>query len=230
VDHSFKNKKKKSSVTMQNSLTCSRAHSAPTQATSKHTDSLDRRPTAVASSDTGLTVLVAGEELALNSEPGRALIEDVARYTEGLLDEDGLGGAWGMRPGELSALKNNQDVFEAVRAIKHRREQDGSAAREAGRRAFLKAPRVLEQILDDPYSPTRAKIEASRELRAVAGFSPDQPSDASRTFQVVINLGGGDVKQFQLTGRASREDGDIVDVTPCPITEHISVPRSNEDE
>ena len=154
----------------------------------------------------------------------------MARYTEGLLDDDDLCGTWGMSPTELAVLKDNPDVFASVRATKNRREQDGAAAREAGRKAYLKAPRVLERILNDPYSPTRAKIEASRELRAVAGFSPDQPSDASRTFQVVINLGAGDVRQFQFSGRVSREDGDIVDVTPCPITEHISVPRSNEDE
>jgi hypothetical protein len=107
--------------------------SVPTQTTSKRSDQLDRWPIGVASSGSRLTVLVAGERLTLNSEAGRALIEDMCRYIEGLLDDEGLCGTWHMSPGELVALKNNQEVFESVRAMRHRREQDGSAAREAGR-------------------------------------------------------------------------------------------------
>jgi hypothetical protein len=207
-----------SSTITQNTPTCSGAASGLTQAITKHSSPAGRMP----------SVLVAGDRLALNSEVGRALIEDIARYTEGLLDDEGLCGTWGISPGELTALKNHQDVFEAVRATKRRREQDGSAAREAGRKAFLKAPRVLEQILDDPYSPTRAKIEASRELRAVAGFSPEQAADVSQSFHVTINLGAGDIKHFEFTGRSGEDR--MVDVSPHPIAEKIGVPRSNEDE
>jgi hypothetical protein len=202
--------------------------SVPIQATSKRSDPPDRWATGVANSGSRQALVVAGEKLALNSEAGRALMEDMARYTEGLLDDDDLCGTWGMSPTELVVLKNNPDVFEAVRARKRRREQDGSAAREAGRKAFLKAPRVLEQILDDPYSPTRAKIEASRELRAVAGFSPEQAADVSQSFHVTINLGAGDIKHFEFTGRSGEDR--MVDVSPHPIAEKIGVPRSNEDE
>ena len=87
---------------------------------------------------------VSGQEVKLASDTGRALIEDFTRYTEGLLDDEDLCGAWRMTPSELTSLKNDSDVVEAVRQTKYRREQDGSAAREAARKAFLKAPRVSE--------------------------------------------------------------------------------------
>jgi hypothetical protein len=138
-----------------------------------------------------LVVTVGGRELALGSDAGRALIEDIARYTEGLLDEDDLCSAWGISSDELKAIKDDARVFEAVRASKYQRQQDGRAARELARRAFVKAPRVLEQILEDSYAPTRTKIEAARELRAAAGFSADESAKTSEVFKVFINIGGG---------------------------------------
>jgi hypothetical protein len=178
-----------------------------------------------------MVVVVAGRRLALDSDTGRALIEDIARYVEGLIDNDDLCGAWGIAASELTAIKTDHDVFEAVRATKRRREQDGSAARERARKAFAKAPRVLEHILDDANAPTRAKIEASRELRAAAGFSSDELTGTTESFHITINLGAGDVKQFGLAGSTRRNDNDIVDVTPTH-TKHqiVSVPRSDEDD
>ena len=159
-------------------------------------------------------VVVGGQKLALDLDTGRALIEDIARYVEGLLDNDDLSAAWGMSANEFTAIKNDRHVFEAVRKMKLRREQDGASARERARKAFAKAPRVLEQILDDTNAPTRARIEASRELRAAAGFSSDQLTGATESFHVTINLGADDVKRFRLTGRARRDDDEMVDVTP----------------
>jgi hypothetical protein len=137
-----------------------------------------------------LVVTVGGRELALGSDAGRALIEDIARYTEGLLDEDDLCSAWEMGPDELKAIKDDARVFEAVRASKYQRQQDGRAARELARKAFVKAPRVLEQILEDSYAPTRTKIEAARELRAAAGFSSEESAKTGEVFKVFINIGG----------------------------------------
>jgi hypothetical protein len=137
-----------------------------------------------------LFVTVGGRELALGSDAGRALIEDVARYVEGLLDENDLCSAWGMTPDELKAIKDDPRVFEAVRASKYQRQQDGTAARELARKAFVKAPRVLEQILEDTLAPTRTKIEAARELRAAAGFSSNPSAGTGEVFKVFINIGG----------------------------------------
>jgi hypothetical protein len=175
-----------------------------------------------------MLVIIAGQDLDLNSETGRALIEDLARYVEGLLENEDLVGTWGTSASELTAIKNDPEVLELVRAVKHRREQDGSAARERARKAFAKAPHVLAQILDDTNAPTRAKIEASRELRAAAGFSANHLADPPESFHVTINLGAGQVKQFRLTGQGHRDEDGTVDAT-CTQPRLIGPLRDRED-
>jgi hypothetical protein len=161
-------------------------------------------------------VVVARQQVLLDSETGRALIEDFTRYTEELLDDEDLCGAWRMNPSELTALKNDTLVVEAVRRTKYRREQDGSAAREAARKAFLKAPRVLERILDDPLTPPRGRIEASRELRAAAAFPTDSTAGSGEMFSIVINLGPDrpPVTSSGPVDPARFDDSDIIDATP----------------
>ena len=160
---------------------------------------------------------IAGQVVALVSDTGRELVEDICRYTEGLLDDKAIMSAWKMSPAELDVIKNDPQVFEAVRCAKHRREQDGSGAREAARKAFVKAPRVLERMLDDPLTPPRGKIEAARELRAAADFAPDSTGDDDRTFTIHIDLGDDkSIKtSFPITPRP--ESDDIIDVTPRVI-------------
>jgi hypothetical protein len=176
-------------------------------------------------------VTVSGQELQLGSDTGRALVEDFTRYTEGLLGDEDLCGAWRMTPCELTALKNDPSVVEAVRSAKYRRAQDGSAAREAARKAFLKAPRILEQILDDPLTPPRGKIDASRELRAAAEFPTEATADTGELVTIVINL-GPDVPPVMHSGTLNRvhsDDSDIIDAIPSRHLQ-IATKRGAEDD
>jgi hypothetical protein len=172
------------------------------------------------------TVVVAGEKITFDSDTGRALIDDSARYTEGLLTDEDLRGVWRMSRSELVALKNDAQLIEAVRNAMCRRAQDGSAAREAARKAFLKAPRILEQILDDPLTPVRGKIEASRELRAAADFPSNQTSSSGEIFSIVIDLGAAGAETLRYSGQLhpnQSRNSNTIDALPfAPSTEHGS--------
>jgi hypothetical protein len=175
-------------------------------------------------------VTVAGEKVTLASDAGQALVEDLTRYAEQLIDDEELRAAWGMSTKELAALKNDPAVFEAVQSNKNRREQDGSAAREAARKAFIKAPRVLEHILADPHTPARARIEASRELRSAAGFPFDQQSGrGGEVLHVTINL-GADEEPLRFKGFSRKsphpDDIDLLDLPPA--RDRVLIPPERE--
>ena len=113
-------------------------------------------------------VVLRGETISLDTEIGRAFISDCARFTEGVLAETDVKRKWGLSDEAWQGLEQNAAVLEAVKRERERRVMDGVAAAEAARWQFVKAPSVLGVILSSDEVSPRHRIEAARELRAIA--------------------------------------------------------------
>jgi hypothetical protein len=88
-------------------------------------------------------------------------------------------------------------LLEAVREERERRLGNGAAVTEAANRQFAKAPAVLGGILSNDMLPPRQRIEAARELRAIATGDQARDREASEKATVIINLGGDEKIVFE---------------------------------
>jgi len=104
----------------------------------------------------------------INSDLGRAFIVDATRAGEGLITDQELQEKYELSPADWLAITKDKAIGRAVRSESERRVRNGSAAREAAAKHFVKAPAVLDQIMTDADSNPRHKIEAIKELRATA--------------------------------------------------------------
>src|SRR5262249_4724205 len=103
----------------------------------------------------------------------------------------------------------------AIEAEKVRRIRNGAHAREKAQQVFVKAPDVLDNILSDRSASPRHRIEAAREIRAVAATGPEATPAGDR-FVIPINL--GEVYKLRIVkpiaGGPIDETGQSIDVTP----------------
>jgi len=126
---------------------------------------------------------------------------------------------------EWDALGENDELVRAVDAEKVRRIRTGISAREKAQLKFIVAPDVLGNILTDNSASPRHRIEASRELRAVASVGPEDAPTADR-FQITINL-GSDVIHIDKPIKPGPDphDGEIIDATP-----QAAIPDRSKDD
>jgi len=143
-------------------------------------------------------VVLRGVSVPLNSDVGSTFVEDCARYTEGLIAETDVKNKWNLSDEAWRGLEQNLALLEAVRRQRERRVMNGVAATEAARRQFVKAPSVLGGILSSDGVSPRHRIEAARELRAIAGVGGDADKQSAEKFTVVINLGADERLVYQL--------------------------------
>ena len=133
----------------------------------------------------------------LNSDLGRAFIVDATRAGEGLITDQELQEKYELSLADWLAITKDKAIGRAVRSESERRVRNGSAAREAAAKHFVKAPAVLDQIMTDADSNPRHKIEAIKELRATANGGSDTHSTAAGDkFQITIVL-NGDVEKYE---------------------------------
>ncbi len=155
-------------------------------------------------------VVLRGETISLDTEIGRAFISDCARFTEGVLAETDVKRKWGLSDEAWQGLEQNAAVLEAVKRERERRVMDGVAAAEAARWQFVKAPSVLGVILSSDEVSPRHRIEAARELRAIASADGGADRQSGEKFTVVINLGADEKRTYHLHRPCLRleEDGE----------------------
>ena len=155
-------------------------------------------------------VVLRGETISLDTEIGRAFISDCARFTEGVLAETDVKRKWGLSDEAWQGLEQNAAVLEAVKRERERRVMDGVAAAEAARWQFVKAPSVLGGILSSDEVSPRHRIEAARELRAIASADGGADKQSGEKFTIIINLGADEKRTYHLNRPCLRlgEDGE----------------------
>ena len=144
------------------------------------------------------SVVLRGIEIGLDTDIGRGFVIDCARFTEGLLPEDQIKSKYGLSDNAWARLADNAPLVRAVETEKTRRVRDGAAAREKAQWLFVQAPTVLGNILNDATTSPRHRIEACRELRAVATSGSESTPASGDRFIIRIDLtaGGGEVIEF----------------------------------
>ena len=120
-----------------------------------------------------------------------SFISDCCRFSEGILSEAAVKHRWRKVVSETdwATMGSNDELVEAIEREKIRRMRNGQTAREKAQLHAVKAPDILNRIMtaDESISP-RHKIEASREIRAIAATGQDAIPTSER-FIITINLG-----------------------------------------
>ena len=130
---------------------------------------------------------VASPSLINNSE----LIEDLARYAEGILSQQQVKKKWREIIDEKTWNDlGSDDVFcDAIEAAKIRRTRSGTTKREKAQQHVIQACDMLGKIALDPNASAKHRIDASKALDTFAGGSNETTPPADR-FIIRIDLSG----------------------------------------
>jgi hypothetical protein len=146
--------------------------------------------------------------VSLGSDVGREFICDIARSSEGLIDDNAVCAKYGLTTKAFRQLTQNKALVNAVTAERERRIRNGTAAQESAARIFVRAPMVLGSILDNELANPRHRIDAANALRAAAHSETDGVANPAEKFVISINFGTSHklVKEFTPPDRAQAND------------------------
>ena len=125
--------------------------------------------------------------IAIDSDLGRQLVVDCARFREGLLEEKAIRKKYRFDEAAWEAL-GNDEMVRAVEEESVRRIRDGSSKREKAQKLIVRAPDVLGKIMDDDSQSARHRIDSCKVLNDFATNGPAGVPAADR-FIIQINLG-----------------------------------------
>jgi hypothetical protein len=135
------------------------------------------------------TVVLGGVEVELTSDAGRAFVIDCVRCAESLLTDKELTQIYEISPADWSNIANDAALGRAIRAERDRRVLNGTAAREAASRHFIKAPTILDRIMSDEGMNARHRVDAIKEMRAIAAPEKQNSQSDNGRFIIQINIG-----------------------------------------
>jgi hypothetical protein len=135
------------------------------------------------------TVILGGVEVELTSDIGRAFVIDCVRCAESLLTDKELVARYEISPADWSAIANDAALGRAIRAERDRRVRNGTAAKEMASKHFVKAPTILDRIMSDEQLNARHRVDAIKEMRAIAAPEKSNSPAQNDRFHIVINLG-----------------------------------------
>ena len=130
----------------------------------------------------------------LDDDAKRDFIVDMARFADGLLDQQAIRKKYRFDDSAWERLGKDDELVEAIEAEKARRIRNGATARERAQVLYARVPTVLGGILDDDHASPRHRIESAKEIRAVAANGPEA-APASDRFQITIIL-NSDVERY----------------------------------
>ena len=142
-----------------------------------------------------------------NSDLGRQLVVDLARYREGLVDEKAIRKKFRLANDVWEALGDDDELIRAVEAEAVRRIADGSVKRERAQVLVARAPTVLGDILNDAAQSARHRIDSAKTLNDFASNGAEAAAGQSDRFIITINL-GEDVLRFNKSIKPDATDID----------------------
>ena len=144
------------------------------------------------------TITLRGIEVELTSVVAHEFVVSACHAAEGLIDDSELAESYELTPEDLQNLANNKALGRAIKAELLRRVNSGTAARQAAAKIFVRAPRVMGEILDSSQTPPRVKIEAAKEIRQTAiGTGDDNRSENERiSIRIDLTASGGGVIHY----------------------------------
>jgi hypothetical protein len=145
-------------------------------------------------------------------------VTDLSRYCEDIVSEQNVRKKWRLSESVWTELGEDEAFIEAIKRCREARVRSGAVARERAQKIFTTTPEVLGNILNDDDASARHRIEAAREIRAVAATGPEaQPT--TEMFQITINIGEDYKLQVNQPIRSTPDNKEIVDNTTLPLLE-----------
>jgi hypothetical protein len=150
---------------------------------------------------------VVNFQISLESDLGRELVADCAKFSEGILDERQVRKKYRFDDDAWEALGSNDQLVEKIEAEKIRRIRDGSAKREKSQMLITKAPGILDGIMSDASASPRHRVDA---IRTLDGFAANGPAGApaSDRFIITINLGADHIERYSKSLKSDVNDVD----------------------
>src|SRR6516162_2906478 len=164
-------------------------------------------------------VSVASPALINNHE----LIEDLARYQEGLWTQQQVKKRWRELIDEKTWNELGSDD-ELVRAIEIRRVQrvrSGAYKRERAQQHIVKAPDILEKIMSDDNANARHRVDSIKALDALADPGPQATPPADK-FIITIDL--------TADAKLRSAEPDPKDIIVIDATQAAAITDKTEDE
>ena len=120
------------------------------------------------------TIVLRNETVGLDSDVGRAFLNDACRNEEGIFSDDDLKQKWKLTDAEAAAIIADEFVVDAVRAECQRRLWSGLAVKEAAVEALSGAPARLKHMLHDKLEASARRIDSVKVLKDLAsGNTPE---------------------------------------------------------
>ena len=186
----------------------------------------------------GEAVVLHDATIDPNSDLGRQLVVDLARYREGLVDEKAIRKNYRLANDVGEALGDDDELIRAVEAEAVRRIADGSVKRERAQVLVARAPTVLGDILNDVAQSARHRIDSAKTLNDFASNGAEAAAGQSDRFIITINLSGDGVDHIlhfdkSIAINAADIDPyhpDDADVTSTPWGMVSAIPTKKKDD
>jgi hypothetical protein len=141
-----------------------------------------------------------GDVVDLHGQPAHLeddheLIENLARYAEGLLSKKAVKKRHQLADSVWENLGGDDALVEAIEAEKLRRIRNGQAKRELAQKHVVKAPDVLSGIMLDANASPKHRIDSAKVLDQFAANGPENAPAADR-FQITIVLSADEQLRF----------------------------------
>jgi hypothetical protein len=161
------------------------------------------------------------------------LIENLARYAEGLLSEKDVKKRHHFDNATWKRLGKNDALVEKIEAEKLRRIRNGQAKREKSQQLVVKAPDVLSEIMLNAGASPKHRIDSAKVLDQFAANGPEG-APASDRFQITIVLsadtqGGEVIEHYNKSRKIDPNDIDpFNDTAPQDVVVAIAAKKKDD--
>jgi hypothetical protein len=155
----------------------------------------------------GDVVGLHGPPIDLESDRGRELIVDLARFSADLVSETAIRKKYRLSERDWETLGSDDRLLEMVEDERVRRVRNGSTKREKAQQLVVKAPGVLGDIMNDPGANPRHRIDSAKVLDDLATDGAEVAAAGAR-FLIRIDLGGDHVETYSKSIAVNAEDED----------------------
>jgi hypothetical protein len=165
-----------------------------------------------------------GPQIDLDSDRGRELVTDLARFSEELVSEKAIRKKYRLDERDWEALGSDK-IIEMVEDERTRRIRNGDTKRERAQQLVVAAPKVLGEIMNDPGANPRHRIDSAKALDDFAAKGAEVAAAGAR-FVIQINLGADHVETYSKSIAVNAEDEDPYHPTPPEVLAAITAKKS----
>src|SRR5215813_961303 len=150
-------------------------------------------------------------------------ITDLARYAEGLFTEQQVKKKHHFEDATWESLGSDEHLVEAIEAEKARRVRNGSAKREKAQQHIVKAPDVLEKIMNDDSHNSRHRVDA---IKALDSLADNGPRAAPEVDKFIIRI---DLTADAKLKSTEPDPKDVITIEATPLKTPTAVSDQSDD-